>query len=308
MKNHITLISRNIQNNRIEEAKEALQLLKTLKLNPHDLKSYYYGTALNELVFLAFKQEFINLFLDEFINLINLEPPQDSGLILSLYDRMIMNSIEKNDVKLLSKVIYKMTTNHVESRRADKKINEVGLKLSEIPLPMIRAVDEDIIKLKAKIYSIYLAAIKCIELSQYAQVGFIIKFLVTNFDGELIKEVYIKLEEGLIEKEIDTNMYYENIAKLSVSIDLNKKTIDYCFRKFSLLLYFQQRYVLQARAVLDKEVKVKPYIPIFQLVVDTPYINYMYEKIMKSKDKYGLLYLNDKEFLGNIKRSILKKD
>lgn len=290
LKNQITLISKNIQNNRVEDAKDAIQMLKDLKLTPDDLKEEYY-ISLHELILLAFKQDFIDLILDEFINILKTEDNKEFGLTLSIYNRLLLYSVEENDVKLLSKIIYLMTQTQLVS--GGKIINEEEKAAVRIPPPTLRPIKKKTVDpMEAKVYSIFLVTIKCIELSQYAQVGFLIKFLVTNFEGSLLRKVFGQVKTNLINNGSHLNPFYDTQSSLGVEIAPTKQTAAYCFEKFSLLLYGQQKYVVENKVFLDRTVQVTPLIQIDRIMRKLSYRQYLYQKILTAKDKYGLLFLN----------------
>lgn len=144
------------------------------------------------------------------------------------------------------------------------------------------------------VYILIKSILKATELSKYDYVGFLIKYLVTMYEGEKIKRIIIRLVKNNF---VDIRFKNTNMTKmLLANFNLNKETIVYCLNKTILLIALQSRYVNKN----DFKFPVNEYLKLLSHDMefkrhDSLTWKYYYDKIMATKSSYGLLCLNDDE-------------
>ena len=129
------------------------------------------------------------------------------------------------------------------------------------------------------------------ETSQYQCVGFIVKFIVSNFDSKVTNRSF---EQFFSQKGRDEKFDIAEAGKgfgLN-SFHLNNRTDQYCLEKLAFLLYGQQLYIKQnnirIKSIPDECIYIGKYI--------SCNLKYIYKKNLAAKDRYGLLWLNDEVF------------
>ncbi len=216
---------------------------------------------------------------------------------------MIVDSIEKNDTRLLTEVCY-LDNNLIDSF---EKIDENSQRVKNSAQ---HSIDKSLVNLikGAKVHTtsfkknkvnrykgIFLfiliqAAVKGIELGHYPAVGFIIKYIVSTYDSKLINNTYSKVQEqdSFNDDKLDN---YKLAKTIDSNFYINTETAIYCLKKFTLLLYLQQKYT-QKRELI--------HLNIFSNDTsqsdDTFSFEYCFKKIQAVKDKYGLIFLTDTSF------------
>lgn len=152
------------------------------------------------------------------------------------------------------------------------------------------------------IYILLNAAIKSLEMSQYQCVGFVVKFIVSNFKSEITNKVFAQFvaNNGRDNKFDDCEI--GGSFGLN-SFNLNNKTDRYCLEKLSFLMYGQQVYI----KTNNVSIKYIPdeYINFKNCIGDN--IKYIYDKIIAGKAKYGLIWLNNDKFHKRLFYEILEK-
>jgi len=141
------------------------------------------------------------------------------------------------------------------------------------------------------IYVLLNAAIKSLEMSQYQCVGFVVKFIVSNFRSEITNPTF---QQFITNKGRDNKFDTCEIGGSFGlnSFNLNNKTDQYCLEKLLFLLYGQQVYIktknISIRHIPTEYINIQDYIG--------NNIKYIYDKIIAGKDKYGMVWLNDEKF------------
>ena len=223
--------------------------------------------------------------------------------IFIIVKTLIVDSIEKNDTRLLTEVCY-LGSNLIDSF---EKIDENSQRVKNSAQ---HSIDKSLVNLikGAKVHTtsfkknkvnrykgIFLfiliqAAVKGIELGHYPAVGFIIKYIVSTYDSKLINNTYSKVQEqdSFNDDKLDN---YKLAKTIDSNFYINTETAIYCLKKFTLLLYLQQKYT-QKRELI--------HLNIFSNDTsqsdDTFSFEYCFKKIQAVKDKYGLIFLTDTSF------------
>lgn len=310
LKNQTALIMVLVKNHKIEEALNGIKLF--LSLNPSQVKLRFgYLNALQELAMLMYSNDSIGLEpIFEGLEKLAIEDGGDHNGINIIYKCLINKAIIKNDVKMLSSISYSMSkaSGFYENNnlKIDSNIRLLQMK-NNISIGLKESSKDTL--MHCIIYIFLQATLKSIELSHYACTGFLIKFLVTSFKSHLLNESFFAFTKN----EGENNPYLkqrEVFSKINVSFNFNQKTSDYCHKKLTILLYAQQKYVVDRK--IDFGEVPKSFIDISH--VNCNYVDYLFEKIDAAKSKYGLLFLDDKNdkesgnnFLGRIKEEVKKK-
>lgn len=241
---------------------------------------------------------------------------------LTVYKALIIKSVEKEDIQNLSKLSYNMIQmiNHEKSEEFEDSIEKTerftsiirkigGKTISDVFNKVVIKDNHKYIEeqyLKGCIYILLQSILKGIEISKYSSTGFLIKFIVTNFEDSSLSEVFGKFMEnkGINNPYIIRENKY---TRINTDLNYNRHTLDYCLKKLGILIFCQQKYVNK------KEIKFK-YIPKefinIKLIknsseISLHYLNYLIEKVSLAKNKYGLLFLTDKEFMKQIKQELV---
>lgn len=296
LRNQINLIVKLIDSHRMEDAFQALEIFGQLE----NRRPEYY-TAFQELAILCYKKDI----LDNILILMNKTLAADRLLVESvnginlIYKQLVLIAVEKNDLKTLSRIVYSMMDNM--EFEEEEKVKMIG----RIPVPILSISSDQKNQLNECVMYIFMqATLKSIELSYYSITGFMIKFIITNFNGDFVKKVYAIAIENFIKKHNMKNPYLADtrITNISIGFNFNKTTLRYCFEKMSLLIYFQQRFVLHRKIKFG--VEVEPVINLSNIISYD--IEYLTEKLKKSGDKYGLLYFSDEEFMKLVISRLIK--
>ncbi|MEK5318178.1 hypothetical protein NSS94_02690 [Paenibacillus sp. FSL L8-0644] len=282
LNNQINLLIKLIKSHRFEDANIAFEMLEKLESK----KSAYY-TALHEIAILSFKLDILDTILIRLNNIMETYRHKNDSVndVNIIFKQLLIIAIENNDVKSLSRIVYSMLKNF--------KTEDMRLKNGRIPIPFMATPEQNIQQNECIIYMLFQALVKTIELSHYSCTGFLIKFMVTNFKGDIIKRVYSIVIDNLITNKKQESPYLKNnvISNVAVSFNFNSTTIRYCFEKMSLLLYCQQKFVLRKGILINFNNTVEPVIKISGIKFE---VDYLVEKIKKAGDKYGLLFFSSK--------------
>ncbi|QHZ52704.1 hypothetical protein [Paenibacillus larvae] len=297
-KNQILLITKLIQINRIEEAGCAISLFT--KLLPMDddedeLKRCFY-TAFHELAVVSYKFEMLDFILEELNLATEVSNPNKStdNPVHSIYEKLMIHALEKKDLNAISKISYSMI-------KEPTKSEEENLNL-EIPDPIEIKIKRNNNSTYITICLLFQATIKSIELSYYSVTGFLIKFMVTNFSTRFINDVYENIIRIMVEEKRYSNPLALNHSAIPSTFNINLHTLNYCFGKMSILLYGQQLYAYENRILLKENIELEKPISIDSICKLT-YIRYLIDKIKKSSDKYGLIFLTHDKFFEHIEEN-----
>lgn len=301
LKNQVNIISKLFQTNKIEDAQESIKHFTDLSPTEENLKPDFY-TSLHELALIVYKQEFLETILEQLSISqqfeFSIDEEEGAGNVNLIYEKLLILTVSKNDIKSTSSICYSMI-----KILTPKQIEDKGEEIF-IPNPTQNVSEKNI---NSILYIVFLSLIKSVELSHYAITGFLIKFLVTNFSGAKIKEIFGKLLKTIITNDLHDNPFIVNNSKIETSFNINKTTLRYCTEKMSILLYFQQKYAQSNKLKIDSRISIQPIINLSH-VAKVPYLEYILNKIENAKDKFGLIYLKDKVFFDHIKKELLSQN
>lgn len=290
LKNQVTLITKLISSSRLEDGNNAIRIFTNL-----ESKQPEYYTALHELAVICFKQDLLDVVLDNLNSImIRTKDKNRTNDINLIYKQLLILAIEDSNTSALSKIVYSMLKN---IKKSEKQYSDLG-----IPIPNVHIEDDEKLS-ECIIYMVLQSLVKSTELSRYSCEGFLIKFLVTNITGELLKTIYGKAVDNLIKNKQYNNPYIlsNHISNITVSYNFNESTVRYCFEKMSILIYCQQHYVHENQMNINNSVKIRPFISVNKLNHNIPYL---FGKIKNVGDKYGMLFIKDAEFMSKMERKI----
>jgi hypothetical protein len=317
IRNQKELIMTLLDNNKLIDAEEAFKTLTTLEPSHlyEDLREIYLSN-LHEILINIYLNHDIGFRygiegLEKYCNADTLKE-KSSGLVV--YQDLLLKAVERNDVNQISNLVYSMIKpldRENAGMHSNKKLNKVLKFLN-------RYKNKDFMNkyLQSVVFIVLQSVLKSIELSKYNSTGFLIKFLITNFYSEsksrslTFRNTFEYFTQS-VQKEIDENPYIDKgslKSRLTVSPNFNPSTRIYCLHKLALLCYGQQRFsdtMKMAWKATSTENSNREKINIASSLKDCIYIDYLFLKINRAKNKYGMIYLEDMQFMGELKEIVI---
>lgn len=313
LKNHKHLITTLISNHKIEDAKDAINLLLELMPSPSDqtgTESYnkylaHYYVTLYEVISYLYDNEVLSIhsILEELNNESGSNEAIEQEGILRNFQSLIIKATDNNDVKMLSSFSYYLS-NFFQKSSKDKILTEAKLSFKEEGNFTITEHEHEEVEQSNKpkadsvnyhngsIFIFLQALLKSIELTHYETTGFLIKFLVTTYDSKDLNQVFLEFYHDPYEnKYLPKVSLYKDIDN---DFHMNAKVKDYLLTKLVILLYSQQRYVMDHQVDF---LKVPEETIDISVLESRNYLSYMFKKLDKAKSNYGLLFLEDDKFL-----------
>ncbi|MBG9788868.1 hypothetical protein [Brevibacillus laterosporus] len=305
LRNHIALISTLLKNHKIEGAKDAIKTFFEISPGSNILHTKFL-TSLDELAIMMSKDDQIGIQpILEGLEEISRNPSIKYGLIM-VYKALLVKGIDKNDVKLLSSVSYSLSKSIVTKETIISKndIEESARKYFsdyKVPNKSVSKQQEnnDVGKdfICAGIFILLKATLKSIELAHYQSTGFLTKFLVTSFESEFFNYTF----KEFIECKASNTSFLEprkEYSSINTSFHFNEKTLRYCLEKMTIILYGQQKFVMEQKINFG----CVPKLPIYTDHIKCDYLDYLIEKVSKAGDKYALSFLEEKKFMEELKQ------
>lgn len=263
LRSNLSLISSLMKNYQYNKAKKAVSLYFYMFLNSDEKLRKIFKISSNDFL------DFIDTD-DERQLLIFLEGldeiPKDQSLIT--YKFLLMKLINKNEIKNITNLVY-------DSKKYTEKPILKGLTLVILLQNLI----------------------KSIEISNYNIMGFMVKFLITNFSGEDINRRLLVLKKNryAYTSVLEAGEKIEGISENGVyAIKINDETFDYCFKKAYILLFAQHVYSIRSDLwYVDKWKELGDEIKLGEEFEKCSYSEYMIDKIVAAESKYGLLFFKD---------------
>ncbi len=320
LKNHLSLIIGLYNKNKIQEGYQAVCDLFSLSpeadidstdnelLNNYNHLMLDYLAILSELSLFLYKN---GIGIHPIIQNIRKMPLYRIGIdnIICVYRMLIIKAVEQNDVKLLVTLTYALTSPvEILCRSSQKsKITDFKSRMEMVVCKTIAANDEkkdeeddddELHDLGTCLYVLLNAALKSVELSHYSCVGFIIKYVASNFPSDITNNVYCKL---VANRGIDLKFDDFDLGKqLGLdSFNINDKTATYCLEKLSILFYGQQKYLSEKQVMICHIPET--FLEISKLISQNH--EYIFTKLEKGKSKYGLVWMEE-TFMGNLGKDL----
>ncbi|HDR4391978.1 hypothetical protein ACQVQT_24505 [Bacillus paranthracis] len=245
--------------------------------------------------------------------------------VFIIYKKLIIKLISHENVKLLTSVVYALKS-HILDEDGTETINnnpitavssgnpsssldgeEVASSVSVEFKRDIKLPNPEIDRIKYLKDNVVIILLQCllksIEISHYSSTGFLIKCIVTNFQSEELNRGFKTLETNpdtftsFYEDYDDGNEVKDEIAKKS---ELNSETYNYCLKKLYIMLYAQQKFAVKNKLWFIDSLKEFEYIDYTSVLNKCDYLPYLLKKIYAAGSKYGLSFLQDKNFLREI--------
>ncbi|MFD6207330.1 hypothetical protein, partial [Peribacillus sp. NPDC060253] len=265
-------------------------LMKNQQYNKaQDLVSLYFKMYISEEQFIRFFQSHLASYIDTidtsdekqlsiFLQGIS-EIPKEQNLFVFKY--LVMKLITKNQLINLTNTVYAFKSHLVD------------------PDPFIKS---------SSVVILLQNLIKSIEISNYATVGFLVKFLVTNISGKDINKGLKVLKKN---PSAFTSIWEENEDIKGINehpvypIKINDETFVYCLRKAFILLYGQHFYSIRKKLWYTENSDEKgDEIKLHKEFRDCSYSEYIITKIKTASSKYGLLFFEDKDVMKKVYNEI----
>ena len=226
------------------------------------------------------------------ILIINKLDNEATDIVLTLR-ALIINAVDEDSLKHIVEICYlqKKLINDMSYSEKSAKKND-----------FFSRVDSNSKKKRSQnyegmqLYVLFQAMIKSTELSQYKMVGFLVKYVVSNYSPNIINKVY----ENVLHNKgyIDPRLHVEEFFKrLDVKFNINRATVVYCLKKVVILLRLQEMY-FQMTPTSQKEVIT---LEIFEKNKDKFGFQYCLDKILSVKDQYGMISLNDENMISKLR-------
>lgn len=287
LKNQVNLISRLLSFQKIEEANKLMKTFSTLASS-----NQLYYEALSELGHVCYRFDNINTYLHYIELVFSQSVDQDSLSLFFMHKQLLILCIEKNDTKTLSLVIYSLLKITQQNSNAEGEL--ISQTLIPSPIIKVKLTSDKIIE--CVLFMIFQACQKTLELSHYSSTGLLVKFIVTNFSGSQINSSYFYSANLIFGDQPFSNPFLPkcNFSEIPTTFNFNKTVMRYCYEKMTLLIYCQQRFVKEINLIMDQNLKVEPLLK-YRIFNNG---EYLYKKLKKAGDKYGLLFfaLNNGEY------------
>lgn len=247
------------------------------------------------------RSEFLK-FINELMN--RVKYPQEKRNICVVLKSLMVKAVEKENLSFLTELCYLQIkfVNHLINEQNqqpyDDKIENISIKLRNIANALQKRRKD--LKNSPKYYqgilafSLIQAGVKTIELSQYTLTGFLVKYIVTNFNYEEISNaIYNVLDKKIYQDEKLNSL--ELTKLLNVYFSINPRTAVYCMKKLILLIQAQQEFQYNNNSGIISFNILQKYNGDEFYRNDNFTVNYCIEKILSVDNKYGLLALKQTE-------------
>lgn len=244
------------------------------------------------------RSEFLK-FINELMN--KVKYPQEKRNICVVLKSLMVKAVEKENLSFLTELCYLQMqfVNHLSSDLQKQQlctdtIGNVSIELKNVANAMQKKRKD--LKKTSKYYqgvlafSLIQAGVKTIELSQYTLTGFLVKYIVTNFNYEEISNAICNVLDKKIYQDEKLNSL-ELTKLLNVYFSINPKTAVYCMKKLILLIQAQQEFQYNNNNGIISFNILNEYSGDAFYKNDNFTVMYCIEKILSVSDKYGLLAL-----------------
>jgi hypothetical protein len=327
LKNHKNLIIHLVDLHKIEDSKDAIHKFLDWIPSPtqlgenQEVDDYYnrflstYYVTLYELLIYLYDNKNIGVYpvLEKIKNESEtIEAVEKEGIIRNL-QALLIKAVENDDVKMLSTYSYYLInlyngTNSRPVKKTKYKVeiddetfefevkenDDINKEQSHAQLAALEDNNDELFL--GSVFLLLQALLKSIELTNYKSTGFLVKFMITSFNSDVFNTVFTNFYKSPYEnKYIPKRKYYKDIDD---NFHFNENVKEYLLVKLFILLYAQQKYVLNNN-VNFWEVPTK--LLDSTLISKSNYLQYMFSKLDNAKHEYGLLFLNDEKFLKKLK-------
>ncbi|HDW8004503.1 TPA: hypothetical protein RM482_000073 [Bacillus cereus] len=298
--NHMRLVVNLFDENKINRGILAIAILsRDLRPNlENNVLNSRFNAGLNEFI-LNFKMNNVQKVKILFKAL----EEMDRGKIEKIYETLLLQCIQNQDVKLLCNIVYPVTNRIDDFDNALKSgVSANGGSSMMMHLSIQAGI------LQKDIHLILKVLLKSIELGHHSCTGFLVKFLITRYPEDQIQKAMKTFRSVTANLVLDFTEDEQKTATETsvqkVDFNFNKDTFKYCFFKMVMLVYGQQRYAFSKKLPCGNERK-GIYVDIVKLLGPCEYVEYLFEKIKNRKSKYGLVFLMNEKFMDSLEQELL---
>ncbi|MBY0213848.1 MULTISPECIES: hypothetical protein [Priestia] len=294
LRNNLSLINHLYKNQHYNKGKSLVSLYFSIYIDGEESLKRYFMISLNEFLdsLDTNNERQLRAFLDE-LSVI----AEEQTLII--YKHLIMKLIIQNNVKMLTNIVYDFKEHIFEGTGKGAQKQKVPWMLAKQKASHLKS---------SMILILMQCLVKSIEISQYSIIGFLIKYLVTNFNGDELNRGFFLLKRNpssftqVFEQDETLDKMSEDDKNLEpATIGINRETFDYCCKKLCILLYAQQLYAIKNKLWFVKETKeFTEQILLKNEFLNCSFSGYMINKVLAGTKSYGLLCLSDEKILRNI--------
>lgn len=287
LRNTLSLITYLYKNQHYNKGRRVVKLYFSLYTNEEETLKKFFILSLKE--FLDSIDINSNRQTDDFLNGLNSIPVQE---VLIIYKKLLAILIFNNNIKVLTKVVYKFKDRITDIKKEQTTKNNSSLK------PTVVIPIENFI-----VIILLQCLLRSIEISHYSSTGFLIKYLITNFKPGLINKCFVSLKKnpGFFTKIFDasTNIVDSELDDIDTR-EFNEETYDYCGKKLLILLYGQQQFAIKNKLWFLDDQEISEEIRLKEEFTNCAYPAYIYSKVISASNSYGLLFFKDKDVIHKI--------
>ncbi|MGG2014024.1 hypothetical protein [Bacillus sp. S10(2024)] len=297
LRNALSLTIHLYKNSHFNKGKKLTSLYFSLYLGNEASLRRHFILSLNE--FLDSLDTSNERQLKDFLNGLRRLPEEQT---LIIYKNLMSKLILKKNIEVLTSVVYDFKEHIIDNEQQKAESSNSTARIIAI---------QNQNKLKNNAILILLQClIKTIEISQYNITGFLVKYLVTNFNGDELNNAYYTLKSApksftTIFEQSKENENFNDDTDIGL-VRLNDGTFDYCCKKMCILIYGQQQFAISEKLWFIKE--PEQYTTLFSLeneFANCTYSNYIIKKLENANSRYGLLFFKDEKIITDIKEKIL---
>lgn len=257
-----------------------------------------------------FFHESLSFFEQQFLTKVETNNNIDYQLgFLLIYQSLLKNNISKEDIENVTTITYSLQriifpkSNNQDDIHIDKDDMLYKMEKSVLinhPLKSINSKESDDI-LNLSLFILFQATLKSIETGSYAITGQLIKRIVTDYTAKDIQYVFEDFynKKGNLKIFTRKNDRLQSFNDLIEGFSFNINSYDYCIQKLVLLLLGQEAYTIENNIIFSNK-SVNQYSLDFLNYLKTHYIQYVINKINNVGPAYGLLFLQDQNYLQGI--------
>ncbi|MGN7401920.1 hypothetical protein ACTHO0_18880 [Cytobacillus praedii] len=291
LRNTLSLINFLYKNQHYNKGRRVVKLYFSLYTNEEETLKKFFILSLKE--FLDSIDTNSNRQTEDFLTGLNSIPLQE---ILIIYKKLLTNLINDNNIKMLTKVVYKFKDRISDRKKEQSSRNSSPLKISNV-VPIENFV----------VIILLQCLLRSIEISHYASTGFLIKYLVTNYKPPVINKCFdtLKRNPGFFTKVFDSSTYIVSSELDEIETrEFNEETYDYCGKKLYILLYGQHQFSIKNQLwFLDGQDGLEE-IKLREEFKNCTYSAYIYNKVLAASKSYGLIFFKDTEVMHKIMSEI----
>jgi hypothetical protein len=291
LRNTLSLITYLYKNQHYNKGRRAVKLYYSLYTNEEETLKKFFILSLKEFLDSIDTNSIRQT--DDFLDGLNSIPIQE---ILIIYKKLLTKLINDNNIKALTKVVYKF-----KDRIQDKKNEQSSRRIPQLKPAVIVPIENFVVIILIQ------CLLRSIEISHYSSTGFLIKYLITNFRSNIINKCFTSLKKnpGFFTKIFDSSTYIvSNELDEIDSREFNEETYDYCGKKLLILLYGQQQFAVKNKLWFLNEEESLEDIRLKEEFHTCKYPAYIYNKVLAASKSYGLLFFEDKDVMQRIMKEI----